>query len=127
MTTSKTELMMKRKRKESIMPCGFPKDPSAALIIPALIYLLTPDYNPAPQQKEGYRNVQVFAGSPVVSPLVSPLRVFRGARTEAVRTDSAMKGPSTEAEVIEEGTPAPADPSSEELPPYLREEPPEGA
>lgn len=33
-----------------------------------------------------------------------------------------MNGPSTETEVIEE---APADPNNEELPPYLREEPPE--
>uniref|UniRef100_A0A9J8DAI0 Zgc:101566 n=1 Tax=Cyprinus carpio carpio TaxID=630221 RepID=A0A9J8DAI0_CYPCA len=33
-----------------------------------------------------------------------------------------MKGPSAETEVIEE---APADPNNEELPPYLREEPPE--
>ncbi|XP_022539581.1 transmembrane protein 263-B-like isoform X3 [Astyanax mexicanus] len=36
-----------------------------------------------------------------------------------------MKGPSDETEVIEEGTPSPVDPNGEELPPYLREEPPE--
>ncbi|KAG5273433.1 hypothetical protein AALO_G00151260 [Alosa alosa] len=36
-----------------------------------------------------------------------------------------MKGPDTDAEVVEENSSSPVDDATEELPPYLREEPPE--
>lgn len=37
-----------------------------------------------------------------------------------------FQGPDTEAEVMEENNSSPVDDGNEELPPYLREEPPEG-
>ncbi|XP_030644256.1 transmembrane protein 263-B [Chanos chanos] len=38
-----------------------------------------------------------------------------------------MKGPNTETEVVEEGGSSPVDSNNDELPPYLREDPPEDA